>query len=146
MLALRLSMGLSIRSAPDRCPRHSRWPPLLLKNALHHARADAQLPANLEDAVAVGLQFENSRFHSGVNPTAAELGPIRPGARQTGIDSLSNNPPLKLSKYTQHLKHRLARARRRVESLLVKEQADSLFMEALEYAEQVGERSTEPIH
>jgi len=30
--------------------------------------------------------------------------------------------------------------------LLVKEQADPLFMEALEYAEQVGQRSTEPIH
>jgi hypothetical protein len=30
--------------------------------------------------------------------------------------------------------------------LLVKEQADPLVMEALEYAEQVGERSAKPIH
>ena len=29
--------------------------------------------------------------------------------------------------------------------MLVKEQTDTLFMEALEYAEQIGERSTEPI-
>jgi hypothetical protein len=28
----------------------------------------------------------------------------------------------------------------------MKEHPDSLFMEAMEYAEQVGERSTEPIH
>jgi hypothetical protein len=29
----------------------------LLENALHHTRADAEFPADLEDAVAVGLQF-----------------------------------------------------------------------------------------
>jgi hypothetical protein len=33
-----------------------RWHPFLLKNSLHHARADAELPADLEDAVAAGLQ------------------------------------------------------------------------------------------
>jgi hypothetical protein len=62
-----------------------------------------------------------------------EFRSFSPGARETGIDPLSNNPPLELSKYTQHLKH-------------VKEQAAPLFMQALEYAEQVGQRSTEPIH
>jgi hypothetical protein len=41
---------------------------------------------------------------------------------------------------------RLAGSRRGIESLLVKEQADPLVMEALEYAEQVGERSAKPIH
>jgi hypothetical protein len=41
---------------------------------------------------------------------------------------------------------RLAGGRRTIESLPVKEQADPHFMEALEYAEQVGQRSTEPIH
>jgi hypothetical protein len=35
----------------------SRWPRLLLENPLHHAGADAELPADLEDAVATGLQF-----------------------------------------------------------------------------------------
>jgi hypothetical protein len=58
----------------------SRWPRLLLENTLHHARADAELASDLEDAVAVGFQFENSRFHSGLNATPAELGPIRPRA------------------------------------------------------------------
>jgi hypothetical protein len=70
---------------------------------LHYARADTELPADLEDAVARGLQFANSCLNSGLNPTPTELGPIRPRARQ--------------------------------ESLLVKEQADPLFMEALEYAD-----------
>src|ERR1700704_4204837 len=118
----------------------------MLEDALHHARADAELPADLEDAVAVGFQFSYSRLDSRLDATPPEFRSFRPSARKTGIDPLSNNPPLKLSKYTQHLKHRLARARRRVESLLVKEQADSLVMEALENTEQVGERSTEPIH
>jgi hypothetical protein len=52
----------------------------LLENALHHTGAGARFPADLEDAVAVGLPFENSRFHSGVTPTPAELGPVRPRA------------------------------------------------------------------
>jgi hypothetical protein len=46
--------------------------------------------------VATGLQFKNSRFHSGLNATPAELRPIRPGARQTGIDPLPNDPTLDL--------------------------------------------------
>jgi hypothetical protein len=29
----------------------------LFENPLHHAGADAELPADLEDAVATGLQF-----------------------------------------------------------------------------------------
>jgi hypothetical protein len=103
----------------------------LLENALHHTGADAKFPADLEDAVAVGLQFENSRFHGWINPAPTELCSIRPGARETGIHSLANNPALELSKYAQHLKHRLAGGRRTIESLLVKEQADPLFMKAL---------------
>src|ERR1700704_1717900 len=141
------ALAYPIVQRPDRCRCIlSRWPRLLLENALHHTRANAELPADLEHPVTARLQFENSRLDGGLNATPAELGPVCPGARETGIDPLSKNPPLKLSKYTQHLKHRLARARRRVESLLVKEQADSLVMEALENTEQVGERSTEPIH
>jgi hypothetical protein len=47
-------------------PRISKWigllpyPPkqwLLLEDTLHHARADAQLPADLEHPVTVGPQF-----------------------------------------------------------------------------------------
>jgi hypothetical protein len=71
----------------------SRWHPLLLKNALDHARADAKLAADLEDAVTAGLEFKNSRFHRGLNATPAELCPIRTRARQTGIDPFSNDPP-----------------------------------------------------
>jgi hypothetical protein len=70
-------LAYSFVQHPDRC-RYilSRWPQLLLENALHHARADAQLPADLEDAVTAGLQFENSRLHCGGSPTPAKLGAI----------------------------------------------------------------------
>jgi hypothetical protein len=37
---------------------------------MHHARADAELEADLEDAVTAGLQFENSRLHPGGQPDA----------------------------------------------------------------------------
>src|SRR3981189_3014870 len=70
---------------------------MLLENPLHHAGADPKLPADLEDAVTAGLQFENSRLHSRVNPVPAELGPIRPRARRclfVGVKrtSLKNAP------------------------------------------------------
>jgi hypothetical protein len=92
-----------------RCPLYlSSWPRLLLEDPLHHACPDAKFPADLEDAVTAGLQFENSRLHGRLYRTPAELGPIRPRASQTGIDPLSNDPPLELDKYAQHLKHRPA--------------------------------------
>jgi hypothetical protein len=43
----------------------------LAENALHHTRAMPELSADLEDAVAVGLQFKNSRFHRGATPRRA---------------------------------------------------------------------------
>jgi hypothetical protein len=54
---------------PERCRCIlSRWPRLLFENALHHTRAMPELSADLEDAVAVGHQFKNSRFHRGSTP------------------------------------------------------------------------------
>src|ERR1700704_3022044 len=100
------ALAYPIVECPDRCRCiPSRWPRLLLENALHHTRADAELPADLEDPVTAGLQFQNSRLHRGLDPTPAELGPIRPRPRQTGVDPLSNDPSLELRKYAQHLKH-----------------------------------------
>ena len=118
----------------------------MLENALHHTRADPELSADLEDAVTAGLQFENSRLHSGLYPPPAQLGPIRSRTRETSIDPLSNNPPLKLGKYTQHLKHRLAGSRRGIESLLVKKQIDTFVPQFLEDAQQISKRSSKPVH
>jgi putative SOS response-associated peptidase YedK len=69
----------------------SRWPRLLLENALHHTRADAELAADFEDTVTAGLQLQDFHLHHRINSTPTELGPIRPRARQTGIDPLSND-------------------------------------------------------
>ena len=68
---------------------------------------------------------------------------LRPSASKTRVYSFANDPTLELGKHAKHLKHRFARS---IESLLVEEQTDALVMKALEYAEQVGERSSEPIH
>jgi hypothetical protein len=76
---LSVSCDLIGRAGAD-CPH--RWPRLLLENPLHHTRADAELPTDLEDPVPAGPQFENSRLHSGLNPAPAEFGPIRPRARR----------------------------------------------------------------
>ena len=55
-----------------------------LENSLHHAGADTELPADLEDAVAAGLQFENLRLYFGLKPTPAQfrLSPSRAASRR----------------------------------------------------------------
>ena len=115
--------------------RESSRPRLLLENALHNAGANAQLPADLEDAVTVGPQLQYSRLHRGLNPASPEFCAIRPGASKPSIDSFPNDSPLELGEYAKHLKHGFARGGRSIESLLVQKQTDALFMEALEYAE-----------
>jgi hypothetical protein len=56
----------------------------LLENALHHARADAELAADLEDAVTAGLQFQYSRFNSWLDATRPAFRFFRPGAQRSG--------------------------------------------------------------
>ena len=82
----------------------------------------------------------------GLTRPPAQLRTFRPSASKTRVYSFANDPTLELGKHAKHLKHRFARSRRSIESLLVEEQTDALVMKALEYAEQVGERSSEPIH
>src|SRR5713101_7975891 len=124
----------------------SSLPWFLFKNPLHHARADTELSADLEDAITISPQLQYFRLHRGPNSTAAQLCAVRPRASKTRVYSFANDPTLELGKHAKHLKHRFARCRRSIESLLVEEQTDALVMKALEYAEQVGERSSEPIH
>ena len=105
------------------------------KNSLHHAGADAEFSADLENAVAVCSQLQYACLDRGLNSAAPELCAIRPSASKTSIDSFSNDPSLELSEYAKHLKHGFARGGRSIESLLVQKQTDALFVEALEYAE-----------
>jgi hypothetical protein len=93
-----------------------------------------------------GPQLQYSRLDRRLNPAPAQLRAFRPSASKTCVYSFANDPTLELGEHAKHLKHRFARSRRSIESLLVEEQTDALVMKALEYAEQVGERSSEPIH
>jgi len=99
----------------------SRLPRLLLENSLHDARANTELPADFEDAITGGPQLQDTRFHRWLDSPAAQLRAIRPGACEPSIYPFSNDPPLELSEYAEHLKHRFARGRRSIKSLLVKE-------------------------
>jgi hypothetical protein len=93
----------------------------LFENALHDAGTDAERSADFEDAVSIGPQLQYSRLDRRLDPTAPQFGAVRSGARQPSIYPFSNDPSLELSKHAEHLKHRFARGRRRIESLLVKE-------------------------
>jgi hypothetical protein len=57
--------------------------------------------------------------------------------RETGMTLSSNSPPLKLSKYTQHLKIALPAAFK-YRCLLMKEQIDAVFLKLLKDAEKIG--------
>jgi hypothetical protein len=93
----------------------------LFENALHDAGTDAERSADFEYAVSIGPQLQYSRLDRRLDPTAPQFGAVRFGARQPSIYPFSNDPSLELSKHAEHLKHRFARGRRRIESLLVKE-------------------------
>src|SRR3979409_1041297 len=123
----------------------SGGPRLLLENSLHNASANAELPTDLEDAVTIRPKFEYRRLHRRFDPTAAQLSTACPCASETCVHPFPNDPTLELGKHAKHLKHGLSGGGRSIESLLVKKQTDILFMKSLEDAEQVGERSTEPI-
>ncbi len=56
----------------------SRLPRLLFENPLHHAGADAESSADLENAVSVGSQLQYARLDRGLNPTPAQLRTFRP--------------------------------------------------------------------
>ena len=100
----------------------SRLPRLLFENPLHHAGADAERSADLENAVSVGSQLQYPRFDRRLNPAPAQLRTFRPSASKTRVYSFANDPTLELGKHAKHLKHRFARSRRSIESLLVEEQ------------------------
>src|SRR5258706_14321032 len=53
----------------------------LFENTLHHARADAELPADLEDPVPTGPQFQYSRFNSRLDATPPGFRSFLPRAR-----------------------------------------------------------------
>jgi hypothetical protein len=61
--------GNSLPPGCARDPVRSSLPRLLLENPLHNAGADAELSADLENAVTVGPQFSYLRFHGRLDPT-----------------------------------------------------------------------------
>jgi hypothetical protein len=112
-------------------------PRLLLENPLHDAGADSKFPADLEDAIATCPEVQYSRLHRRLYPAPAEFGAVRPSAGETGIDPLSNNPPFKLGKYAQHLKHGFPAVVEVASPCWCRNRPTTLFMKALENAEQV---------
>jgi hypothetical protein len=74
-----------------------------------------------DQSVALGSEFPYPGLHGRLDPPPAELRAVLTCPREPGLDALLNYAALKFCKYAEHLEHRLAGSRRRVESLLVKE-------------------------
>ena len=110
-----------------------------LEDPLDDAGADAEFLADLEDAITFGPQFYDLGFDRRLNPSPTQLCAVCSCAREPCINSLPNDAPLELGEHSEHLKHRFAGGSRRVETLLMEEQANTFFVEALEYIEQVSE-------
>src|SRR3954451_20885234 len=64
-----------------------------LENPLNHARADAELLADLVNAIAFVPQLQYAGFDRWLDAPASQLHAIRPGARQPGIDPFANDSP-----------------------------------------------------
>jgi hypothetical protein len=77
----------------------------LFENPLHHAGADAERSADLENTVPVGSQLQYARLDRGLNPTPTQLRTFRPSASKTCVYSLKLNRILKrLDKFGFNLK------------------------------------------
>src|SRR5258708_6236327 len=83
---------------------------------------------------------------AGFTRTSAKLDAVRPSPRKATVDTPTHDAALELGKPAQHLKHRLAGGRRGVEALLMKEEVNALVVQALQDAEEIRQRSTEPIN
>src|SRR3984893_18742744 len=105
-----------MRLLPDGGERSARG-----DHPLHGADANAELTADLEIAVALLAERLDAPLDRGVDARAAEHNALLTGARQARVDALADDAALELSKDAEHLKHGLARRRRRVEPLLVQE-------------------------
>ena len=122
------------------------FPRVLIEDPLNDAGAEPQRFADPVNTVAFGPQFQNARLDRAPYTASPQLCALGLCARETSIDALPNDTPLELGKHAEHLEHRLARGRRGVEALLMEKQIDAFVLEALEDCEQVGQRSTEPVH
>jgi len=121
---------------------------------LHQQRLDTRRPRARRCSRCFGVfaEFERGiireRVNAGRAPTEAR--PLRLSSRQARVDPFSDDAALELCKHAEHLEHRLARGRRRVEPLLMQEQIDALVMKSLQDAEQIpsaiglGGRPTRP--
>jgi hypothetical protein len=99
------------------------------------------MPELLELAAPLNPELAYARFDGRLDRTPAQLRALRPGPRQTRVDPFPDDAALELCKRAEHLEHRLARGRRRVEALPTQEQIDALVMKSLQDAEQICQRS-----
>ena len=104
---------------------------------LNHTGSNTKGTADLQDAHALRFKLAYARLYGILHRAPTELRPLRFGPRQTGVDPFTDDAALKLCKHAEHLEHRLASSRRRVEPLLVQEQIDALVMQFLQDAEQI---------
>jgi hypothetical protein len=113
---------------------------------LHRARPDTELKRNLAHPRITLLESLTDLALGGdIEPWAAEFLARRLRSRQARADPLLNHRPFELSENAQHSEHGFAARRCRVEALLMEEQVDLKRVQFGQEADEVFERTTQPI-
>jgi hypothetical protein len=115
-------------------------------NALHGAGADSEQPGRFQDTCALRKLVSHLALDRAIYPWAPEPHALRDSALEAGFDALANHCPLELGEGAGHLKNELARRGRRVDGLLVEVEIDATRLEVLDCAQEVDQRTPEPVN
>jgi hypothetical protein len=114
----------------------------------HRSNAHPEVMRNAPDPGPLGAGRDDRRHLVRVailQPPPAELNAISLGPAQAGHDPFPDHRAFELGKHPEHLEHRPAGWRRRIEALLMQEQVDALGVEFTEEVQQVYQGAAEAI-
>ena len=114
-------------------------------DALRNTDTNTNGLGRLHDASAADKESAHRFFFTPRYRWAPQTLARRSRSRQARLDALDNHRALELGEDPNHLKHRLASRRRRVDPLLMQIQIDALGMQFAEKRDKVLQRPTEPV-
>jgi hypothetical protein len=117
----------------------------LARNALDRPGANAALFRNRQHALLGPQQTLNSLFELSRYPRATQLFALFHGPLEPRIDAVTDHAAFEFSECSRDLKHEATRGGRRVDRLLIEVQVDAIMLERLDGAEQVDQRTAQPV-